>query len=226
MTFDVSRVRAILFDLDGTLADTDDEYVREAARWVRPVQFLFPRRDPTPFLRWAVMTAEAPVNTLMALPDWLGIDDELVKLMNWLSDRRGSARIGHYMIMAGVKTLLERLSQRYPMAVITARPERGARVMLEQLGLSRFFQLTVSAQTAPHTKPYPDPVHWAARALSTPVKDCVMIGDTTVDILAGRRAGAQTIGVLCGFGQHAELERVGADLILNHTADLSQILST
>ena len=86
MTFDVSRVRAILFDLDGTLADTDDEYVREAARWVRPVQFLFPRRDPTPFLRWAVMTAEAPVNTLMALPDWLGIDDELVKFMNWLSE--------------------------------------------------------------------------------------------------------------------------------------------
>ena len=224
MPFDSSRICAVLFDLDGTLADTDDEYIRQAARWVQPLRFLFPRRDPTPFLRWAVMTAESPVNTLMALPDWFGVDDELVRLTNWLADRRGQPKAGRYAIMVGVETLLERLARRYPLALITARPERATRIMLEHLNLSRFFQLAVSAQTAPHTKPYPDPVHWAARALSLAAEDCVMIGDTTVDVLTGKRAGAQTIGVLCGFGQRAELERAGADLIVNHTADLSQIL--
>jgi len=136
----------------------------------------------------------------------------------------GQPKAGRYAIMAGVETLLERLARRYPIALITARPERATRIMLEHLNLSRFFQLAVSAQTAPHTKPYPDPVHWAARALSLAAEDCVMIGDTTVDVLTGKRAGAQTIGVLCGFGQRAELERAGADLIVNHTADLSQIL--
>jgi phosphoglycolate phosphatase len=51
-----------------------------------------------------------------------------------------------------------------------------------------------------------------------------MVGDTTVDIRAGRAAGAQTVGVLCGFGEEAELRRQGADLILPSTADLDEVL--
>jgi phosphoglycolate phosphatase-like HAD superfamily hydrolase len=48
----------------------------------------------------------------------------------------------------------------------------------------------------------------------------VMVGDTPVDVLSGRRAGAWTIGVLCGFGEEAELWRAGAHLVLPSTADL------
>ena len=51
-----------------------------------------------------------------------------------------------------------------------------------------------------------------------------MIGDTTVDIRAGRSAGAQTVGLLCGFGEEPELRRVGADLILAATSDLEKVL--
>jgi phosphoglycolate phosphatase-like HAD superfamily hydrolase len=53
-----------------------------------------------------------------------------------------------------------------------------------------------------------------------PVERCLMVGDTTADIRAARAAGARSIGVLCGFGQHEELERAGADLILETTGDL------
>jgi phosphoglycolate phosphatase len=45
-----------------------------------------------------------------------------------------------------------------------------------------------------------------------------------VDILAGKRAGAQTVGVLCGFGERRELEETGADAIIEHTADLWPLL--
>ena len=47
-----------------------------------------------------------------------------------------------------------------------------------------------------------------------------MVGDTTVDIKSARRAGAWSIGVLCGFGEQAELERAGAHMILPATAEL------
>jgi phosphoglycolate phosphatase len=50
-----------------------------------------------------------------------------------------------------------------------------------------------------------------------------MIGDTTVDMRAGKSAGAQTVGVLCGFGEEAELRKLGADLILKSTSDLTKI---
>ena len=52
-----------------------------------------------------------------------------------------------------------------------------------------------------------------------------MIGDTTVDIRAGRSAGAQTVGVLCGFGEEAELKKMGADMILKDTTKLLDILN-
>jgi phosphoglycolate phosphatase-like HAD superfamily hydrolase len=51
-----------------------------------------------------------------------------------------------------------------------------------------------------------------------------MIGDTTVDIRAGKAAGAQTVGVLCGFGEEEELRRAGADLILPKTPHLADFL--
>ena len=50
-----------------------------------------------------------------------------------------------------------------------------------------------------------------------------MVGDTAADIQSGKKAGAQTVGVLCGFGDRQELERAGADLILETTTDLSGI---
>jgi phosphoglycolate phosphatase len=50
--------------------------------------------------------------------------------------------------------------------------------------------------------------------------NCLMIGDTTVDMRAGKAAGAQTVGVLCGFGERPELERTGANLILESTPEL------
>ena len=65
---------------------------------------------------------------------------------------------------------------------------------------------------------------WAARQMGLEPQECVMIGDTTVDIRAGKAAGAQTVGVLCGFGDEKELRRAGADLILPSTADLAQVL--
>ncbi len=224
MPFDPSQAQAFFFDVDGTLADTDDEYIRRATRLLGPLKYLFPRHDPTAFLRWGVMTVESPLNTLMGIPDWLGIDDEIVAFFNWLSDLRPRPQPGRFVLMAGVSDMLAALSARYPLALVTARPERQTRAFVEQFNLTPFFKVLVSAQTAPHTKPHPDPVVWAAQALGLAPKNCVMVGDTTVDILAGKRAGAQAVGVLCGFGERAEMEHRGADLILDQTADLARIV--
>ena len=51
-----------------------------------------------------------------------------------------------------------------------------------------------------------------------------MIGDTTVDMRAGKSAGTQTVGVLCGFGEEPELKKMGADVILEDTTKLLDIL--
>ena len=224
MTFDPTRVQAVLFDLDGTLADTDDQFIRRAGEMMRRLNGLFPEHDPTHFLRWSLMVSETPINMLMGLPDRLGLDGPLAHVADWMAQHGRLATSAQFELMAEVDQLLPRLAQRYPLAVVTARGAREADAFLGQFSLGGHFRAVASALTAAHTKPYPDPVLWAARELGVPVENCLMVGDTTVDILAGKRAGAQTVGVLCGFGERRELELVGANAIIEHTTHLGPLL--
>lgn len=224
MPFDPTRVQAILFDLDGTLADTDDQFIHKAGETMRRVSFLFPKGGPEQFLRWSLMVAETPMNLLAGLPDWLGIDDELHRTFTWLAQHGGPKSQKAFWLMEGADTLLQGLAARYHLAVVTARPEPDTLAFLDQFNLRPMFKAVASAHTAPYTKPYPDPVLWVAEQLKIPPDACLMVGDTTVDILAGKRAGAQTVGVLCGFGERNELEQHGASLILERTADLMRAL--
>ena len=218
-------MRAVLFDLDGTLVDTDDDYIRRAGEMMRWLAFVFPKGDPTGFLRWSFMVSESPLNLLMGVPDWLGLDGPLARLADWFTRRRAAGPPPVFTLMAGMEAMLPRLAQRYQLGIVTARSDGRARLFLSQFGLTPHFSAVAGALTALHTKPYPDPVIWSAHALDVPVEHCLMVGDTTVDILAGKRAGAQTAGVLCGFGERRELERTGANIILEHTADLEAALA-
>ncbi len=224
MALDLARIRALCFDVDGTLSDTDDAMVARLARWLAPVRFLFPHREPQQLARRLIMASETPANFLVSLPDRLGLDDELFGLADWLA--RFSKQPKHFFLVPGVREMLVALAPRYPMAIVSARDERTTRQFLEQFDLTPFFHCVATATTCRHTKPYPDPILWAASQMGVPPAACLMIGDTTVDIRAGKAAGAQTVGVLCGFGERAELERVGADWILETTADLLSLLPT
>ena len=224
MPLNVERVHAICFDVDGTLSDTDDVFVSRFARVLRLFTFLFPRRDVQKAARRLVMAIEAPANFVMGIPDILGLDGPAA----WLYDRI-SRLIGHhpkktFLLVEGVDVMLRELASRYPLAVVSVRDERSTRAFLEQYHLLPYFTCIATGQTCKHTKPFPDPVLWAAEKMGQPPENCLMVGDTTVDMRAGRSAGAQTVGVLCGFGEDPELRRVGADMVLYTTADLLHVL--
>ncbi len=214
------RIRALCFDVDGTLNDTDDLAVERLAGWLRPLGWLL---DPSHAARRLVMWAETPGNALIGIPDRFGLDDELYGLIDRLNRRR-SRPLRHFRVIEGVREMLTALHGRYPMSVVSARDEPSTRAFLAQTGLDEFFVCVAGATTVEHTKPYPDPILWAAEQMGVAPENCLMVGDTTVDIHAGRAAGTQTVGVLCGFGEEAELRRAGADLILPSTAELAQVL--
>ena len=126
--------------------------------------------------------------------------------------------------MPGVDSMLATLKSYYPMAVVSARDEKGTMRFLDEFDLTRYFDIIITGLSCKYTKPYPDPVLLAAQTLKVLPDQCVMIGDTTVDIRAGKSAGAQTVGVLCGFGEAAELRQMGADLILEDTPKIADVL--
>jgi HAD superfamily hydrolase (TIGR01509 family) len=221
MTLNIPRIKALCFDVDGTLSDTDDLYKHKALRFFP--KFLF--RDPDHAARLFVMWAEAPGNALLGFADRIGIDDEMVAIIDWLSrHRKHSAK--KFLLISGVEDMLAQLKGKYPMAVVSARDEKGTMRFLEQFDLVTYFDAIVTGLSAKHTKPYPDPILLAAEKMKVKPEECVMIGDTTVDMRAGKSAGAQTVGVLCGFGEEEELLRMGADVILKNTPDLLTLLKT
>ena len=224
MPIDPNLIQAIIFDVDGTLSDTDDLYIDKLKRALQPFRFLYPRKDPGRVARKIIMALEAPGNFLIGLPDVIGFDDEIYAMMDFLA-RHSHPKPKEHRLVTGVREMLVDLSNRYPLAVVSARDERTTRMFLENTKISQYFKCIATAQTCKHTKPYPDPLLWASQRMNIPVEACLMVGDTTVDIRAGKSAGTQTVGVLCGFGEKTELENKGADLILETTADLVKELN-
>jgi len=95
---------------------------------------------------------------------------------------------------------------------------------LRHYGVLKHFTAVIGAQTTARMKPHPEPLLFAASQMGVRPEECLMIGDTTIDMRTGKAAGAQTVGVLCGFGTEDELRATGADLILRTTSDLLQVL--
>ncbi len=224
MSIDLSRIKGLCFDVDGTLSDTDDAWVARISAALKPCRFLFKKCDPQPFARWLIMVTESPMNGLYHLADHLSLDDNFARLYSRLSQRRKN-HAKPFLLMKGARELLEWSHAKYPLTVVSARDEVSTRRFLDQFELGGLFREVVASQTCEFTKPFPHPIHYAAASMGLSAKDCLMIGDTTVDVLAGKAAGAQTVGLLCGFGTEKELRRAGADVVVNDLNELFLILS-
>lgn len=222
MPLDVDRIRAVCFDVDGTLSDTDNEWVDRLTRASAWMNFAVMPQERARAARWLVMATESPMNAAYYLLDRLSLDDNFARLFEKRA-RNSKIKKHPFWLMEGAVELLNLLYERMPLSVVSARDETSTMRFVDSFQLGKYFQKIVTSQTCEHTKPYPDPVLWAASQMQTAIENCVMIGDTTVDILAGKTAGAQTIGVLCGFGTERELRRAGADLVVNGLKEIIQV---
>jgi HAD superfamily hydrolase (TIGR01549 family) len=220
MPLDIPRIKALCFDVDGTLSDTDDLYAQKIVDLLP--RFLF--HNPMQTARRLVMWVESPGNALLGFADRIGIDDEMTAFLDWMNRHRQHPK-KKFLLVPGVDEMLAQLQGRYPMAVVSARDEKSTLRFLNQFELCKYFDVIITGLSAPHTKPYPDPILLAAQKMAVHPAQCLMIGDTTVDIRAGKAAGAQALGVLCGFGEEPELKQLGADLILKSTSEVAELLS-
>jgi N-acetyl-D-muramate 6-phosphate phosphatase len=222
---DLSKVQGLLFDVDGTLSDTDDIIVQKFLSFFSPFAWLFRDGDPHDFSRGLVMFVETPANLIYNLADRLHVDAVMAKVYNWIAQKRADEPVDKdaFKLISGVKEMLEAFSEHFPMAVVSARDSHTTMRFLEYFDLLPYFEVIVTSQTCRYTKPFPEPVEHAAEKLGLPPEACLMVGDTIVDVRAGKAAGAQTTAVLCGFGTQRELQRAGADLILSSTGDLLKL---
>ncbi len=214
------KIEAILFDLDGTLIDTDDTVIESVAGKLERGTRLFWEGDPRPLVRRLVLAIESPVNGVITLLDSVGLDDRLLSLGGRLRRLRGE-RVGEgFVPVDGVVGMIGSLHRSYRLGIVTTRSRAEALAFLRQFDLESLLDVVTARQDTWRLKPHPQPIRHVAKLLGLSPSQCVMVGDTALDVRSAKAAGAYAVGVLCGFGEREELLRAGADLVLESTLDL------
>jgi phosphoglycolate phosphatase len=217
-------IEAILFDLDGTLVETDNRWAAMVAGRLEPLRRVFPRLDCDKLGRKVVMAIETPSNYAISLLEHVGLGSSFFGLADMVRQSKGLATQGASVTVEGTEELLTTLEGRYPLGIVTTRARPEAHSFLKRMQYHDLFSVVITRQDVLRMKPHPAPVRKAIDELNAAPERCIMVGDTTLDIRSARRAGAYAVAVLSGFGQREELERAGAHLILDRAVQLLDYL--
>jgi HAD superfamily hydrolase (TIGR01509 family) len=212
------NVKAVIFDLDGTLVDSRPAY-RKAAE----VAFAFAHLGKPD----AKVFTELPRRMEQDLPIDDLIDGAQVETFKSVYlHAYYQATMEKSVPLSHVADALEKLSCKAALAVTTRRnvPESEVRKELAKLGLDRYFKRIVTSQCVSNPKPSPEAIVTCAEPLGVKLKDCAVVGDSIIDIRAGKNAGAHTIAVLTGIFSREELEKEKPDLVLRSVSELPSFL--
>lgn len=209
------RHRVVLFDFDGTLADTIPLIVasfqhtvshqlgevvseQEARSWIgRTLVDTFAERYPG--------QAEAMVKTYR---DWnLAHHDELIRTVDAIPD-----------LLDGLQAAGTRIG------VVSSKSVHTVRRGLAAVGLRHDFEVVVGLESTSVHKPHPDPLLHAAQALDAAPADCAYVGDAVVDVLAAQAAGMHPVAVTWGAGTPGDLRAAGAADLADTAGELLGIL--
>jgi len=214
--------KAVLFDLDGTLADTAPDLAAAVNR-LRADQGLEPM--PLEQLRpFASAGARGLVHAGFGVKPG---DDEYDALREAFLEFYRERPCVDTRLFPGIAELLQEFARRaIPWGVVTNKATRFTERLLAELKLKVEPACVVCGDSTPHLKPHPAPMLLAAEQLALPAKDCVYLGDDLRDIQAARAAGMRAVAVDWGY-HHPESggpEAWNADAVIAHPRDLIGLL--
>lgn len=215
------NIRAVLFDLDGTLVDSAPD-LGSAADRMRLARGM-PSLRLEDYRPHAGSGAKGMLSVAFGMSPEHG-DYETLREEFYV---QYEARLTEQTrVFAGVAELLEALLQRgLRWGVVTNKAQRFSTPLTRAMPLFASASTIISGDTTPHTKPHPAPLLEAARRLNLAPTDCVYVGDDARDILAGRAAGMVTVAARYGYlGAGADIARWGADAEVNSPFEVLKLL--
>jgi phosphoglycolate phosphatase-like HAD superfamily hydrolase len=216
-------VKALLIDLDGTLVNSEQAlleatttaYVAIGATSFDPrIGFEIARR----------MEQNLPVHDLLS--NEYRNQRIIKKFLRTYIDAYYVSTLTKTKPIDHVYDTLQTLAGAYPLGLVTLRaiPKKQITKELGQLKLLEYFRTVITTMDVKNPKPYPDAVIKGAEQLGVSANHCAIVGDSIVDIEAGKAANAKTIAVLSGLYTHEELQKENPDLIVKNINYLPQFL--
>lgn len=212
------NVKGILFDLDGTILDTRPAYL-EAARIA--CQTLEQEQLPDN------LALEIPKRMEQRLPFFDIIKTDTDSFLVAYRDAFHKVSASKTIPMPSAAETLRILASKAKLAVITMRfmPAEAICLELRQFNLDRYFEHVVTALDTSKPKPSPEALVRAVVAMDVQMCDCVIVGDSTVDVRAGKAAGSKTVALLSGLYSREELTKADPDFIIENISELLSIIA-
>lgn len=210
----------VLFDFDGTLADTAPDLAAAANKQRERCGL-----PPLPYEALRPHASQGARGLLRAAldlhPGDPGYDDWRQR---FLDDYAENIAV-HTRLFPGIPDLLEALAQHgYAWGIVTNKVEYLARPIIRHLGLESHCVVTVGGDTTPHIKPHPEPLLHAAREAGYAPTRCIYIGDDERDVVAGKAAGMATVAAAYGYCSLADPATWQADAIATDAPELWPII--
>lgn len=215
-------IRAILFDLDGTLIDSAPD-LGAAADQMRVARGMpsLPMADYRPF---AGSGARGMLRVAFGMqPE----DAEFPAMREEFFQNYERRMTQDTTVFDGVADMLDRIvAQRLQWGVVTNKSKRFTEPLSRQMPLFASAGAVVSGDTTPHAKPHPEPLLEAARRIGVDPQDCVYVGDDERDIIAGKAAGMHTVAAVYGYlGEKQSVAHWEADDVINSPHELLKRLN-
>jgi 2-phosphoglycolate phosphatase len=215
------RLRAVLFDLDGTLLDTAPDFIAICQAML--AERGFPRVNDKLIRDEISGGAKAMVSAAFAMsPDTP--EFEALRL-EFLARYQTDCAV-HSKLFDGMAELLADIEKANLIwGVVTNKPVRFAQPIMEQLGLSERSALLICPDHVTKSKPDPEPLLLACKMLDLDPASVLFVGDDLRDIESGRDAGTKTAAVRYGYiHPHDNPDHWGADVVVNHPLELRRVL--
>jgi len=192
-------IKGILFDIDGTLIDSNDAH---ALAWVDALREAKIPADLTTIRKMIGMGGDQLLPKLGIFPE----NERFVSLQKSRGEIFRTNYLSSLQAFDGAKELLERVKDKgLKFAAATSASGKDLDAILNQCGLEGFFRNYTTSDDATLSKPEPDILLSALEMIHLSPREAILIGDTPYDIYAGKRAGLETIAFTCGGWTEQEL---------------------
>lgn len=214
---ELSCVRALIFDLDGTLIDSKQDLIHSVNAMLRELK----REELAQETISGYIGHGAPQLVARALGDGCA-EEERNRALQFFLSYYEQHKMDRTRAYPGVAETLEKLSS-MPMAVLTNKPVRISVRILDAMGLSRYFRAIYGGNSFETKKPYPLGARTILRELGAQPREALLVGDSEVDVQTARNAGTLAAAVNYGFGVHNR-SAYPADIYLDSFGELVTIL--
>ena len=212
------RVRALIFDLDGTLIDSQRDLIRS----VNVMLCEMGRAELKEETISGYIGQGAPILVGRALGEDAS-EEERKRALQFFLRYYEEHKMDTTRAYPGVAETLEELAG-LPMAILTNKPARISVRILDELGLKRYFRAIYGGNSFETKKPDPLGANTILREFSVAPQEALLIGDSEVDVQTARNVGALAAAVNYGFGVHDRATHP-ADIYLECISDLIELLA-